>query len=716
MGARCSRRAVLGTVLDEDGIAYDDEPLSQQTFDLNFANGPPREGAAYLSGLPTYSLSTPIPVRRRGTPPSAPAAAGASRGPSLSDYAQRAFHSLRSPAAAFGSHTPGFPGPSISTLQQLMEGLSARVEGCVTWCRSMEWTHVMLAWVFTLLVVSLLLYAALDHTRTWATLPGRHGVTLFYELLMCGQRQVPVHLGAADADAMMLSRSARTHGVCSLNFSAPQEELTRHYIHERHTLDVMLRLEDGYQLGGAYLPVVVLGSGDYALVSFTIIDALRRLVYTPVTLQLGPDEDYPWTTNASRAGERADDVRWMDDLLHDFGEDLLEDLADDIGDIAENVVEDVGDLAQDAVDNVGDLAENVVEDALDPLDPDGNRTEAMEEAAERAEEEREEAAELAAEMREEAAERAEEALEEAQEKAAEEEEEEEEEAKEAGLLEDTERRRGFSKYVGKVALCALRARKDCDYFLHERMSAHVSVPEQYYDLSTPPFYYGPRAVLARTPILTATANHYGVYSRAKRVCVGVSCANVSVHRPVWDSDRYELVPAAALLAPRARVRWPLQVRIERAVVFSRNTSRPVQKPLLSFAQMGFEPDYTAYSDRNREAELERFYERRGGNLLVASFLLVAIGALSYFGCSKATKVIVASNHGSYEETPPSSPDPSPMGFRWGGGSGRADPPQESPPTNNLGQRGSLPLTAATPAAAGAGAPHHGNTSQVTELL
>ena len=36
-------------------------------------------------------------------------------------------------------------------------------------------------------------------------------------------------------------------------------------------------------------------------------------------------------------------------------------------------------------------------------------------------------------------------------------------------------------------------------------------------------------------------------------CQGVACANVSVYRPPIDFDRYELVPAAALLSPGDKV-------------------------------------------------------------------------------------------------------------------------------------------------------------------
>ena len=68
-------------------------------------------------------------------------------------------------------------------------------------------------------------------------------------------------------------------------------------------LDVMLRLADGYEAGATYLPVVVLGRDHYAFLQFSIVDALRRTVYSDITLQLGPDERYPWASNETDRGK-----------------------------------------------------------------------------------------------------------------------------------------------------------------------------------------------------------------------------------------------------------------------------------------------------------------------------------------------------------------------------------------------------------------------------
>ena len=115
------------------------------------------------------------------------------------------------------------------------------------------------------------------------------------------------------------------------------------------------------------------------------------------------------------------------------------------------------------------------------------------------------------------------------------------------------------------------------------------MPEAYYgkggqegggaEIISPPFYYGASAVLKATPIVMATEAHYRVRtdyasSTAAERCKGIQCSNITFFRPGEDLDRYELVPAGALLTPHADVRWPLQLRIQSAAVYSRRSATP----------------------------------------------------------------------------------------------------------------------------------------------
>ena len=158
------------------------------------------------------------------------------------------------------------------------------------------------------LLFLLALFVAIEQARQWAFLPGRGGVTLFYDVLMCPP--VPATFGGR----RFARQEAKTTGWCAGDLSVADVAPP---IHRSPSLDVTLRLEDGYTAGKPYLPVVVLGHGQYALITVSAIDALRRPVYAPVTFQLGPDEHYPWPTNMTAAAELA--------ALH---EDVVEDIVE----------------------------------------------------------------------------------------------------------------------------------------------------------------------------------------------------------------------------------------------------------------------------------------------------------------------------------------------------------------------------------------------------
>ncbi len=75
----------------------------------------------------------------------------------------------------------------------------------------------------------------------------------------------------------------------------------------------------------------------------------------------------------------------------------------------------------------------------------------------------------------------------------------------------------------------------------------------------------------------ATAEHYAERANAQTVgaCVAKSdrlhakhCENVSARVLPVDCDRYELVPALALNTPIDSWRWPLQMRIHSARVYT----------------------------------------------------------------------------------------------------------------------------------------------------
>lgn len=532
---------------------------------------------------------------------------------------------LALPANASG--TAAAHSPLLAMLEGLVsprrvwEQLSALAARSRSWSMP-QWRDVLMILIFLLGLLGLVLFFLVGHAHTWASLPGRHGVSLFYDLDMCPQTTVLAYEGSQRVAATY----AKTSADACVKGNATGTSAIAHA-----SLDVTLRLEDGYVPGAAYLPVAILGQDEYAFITLTIVDAMRRTVYTTVTMQFGPDENYPWSTTKSRANTNEEDENWAEDLLEDFGEDLLEEVSDGIGDLVESIAEDVLDL--------GGLGTNSTE-------------ERAEEQAEAAEEAREEAVEAAEE----------------------EEEEELELAEEEGLLEDTNRyRRWKASYVGKAALCALGARSDCDYFLHERMSKQVSVPENYFSVDTPPYYYGRRAVPVGTPMVTATTEHYGVHntitSKHEKVCQGVQCANISIYHPQEDSDRYQLVPAAALLTPQVVSRWPLQLQIKKAVIYSSSNSTNatrVHPALLTFDQLGFDPEFTAFSDREHELTGDKdFHEKREEPVALILLVLVLLLFLCTTICARAVKGAALSESVGLadDDSPPSSHNSSPFLLR-----------------------------------------------------
>jgi hypothetical protein len=299
-------------------------------------------------------------------------------------------------------------------------------------------------------------------------------------------------------------------------------------------------------------------------------------------------------------------------------------------------------------------------------------------------------------------------MEEQLEAAEEEEEEELEAAEEQGLLVGAEKRGVYYRIkhssVGRAALCALRVDGDCDYFLHERMSSKVSVPESYFRMPTPPFYYGAGAVPAGSPILVATSEHYSVRGKdnTRASCKGVACANLSVYRPPIDCDRFELVPAAALLTPKQRSRWPLQLRVQAAVVYTESPPSPsttatpavahsaaasrsnLHAPsppaavaatssspsLISLQRLGFEPDFAAFSSRNPDPAVDALgvveYKGVGRSTpaAVLAVLVIVTCAPLVLLCGRCLRALIGDESASLQQSTDDwdcSPDGSPLG-------------------------------------------------------
>ena len=190
----------------------------------------------------------------------------------------------------------------------------------------------------------------------------------------------------------------------------------------------------------------------------------------------------------------------------------------------------------------------------------------------------EEAAEEEADRVEEQREVAEEAAEEAAEESAEEEEEELEAAEEDGLLVGIQIRQRFFRLGARIQRLARGT-----YFHPLLMTPRPVVPGPYTEGgiekadSVAPYYYGPAAVDRGEPLDVASVEHYAERSDTQTIgsCARRSdrqlstyCENVTKRALPLACDRYELVPALALITPEEPWRWPLQMRIHSARVYT----------------------------------------------------------------------------------------------------------------------------------------------------
>jgi hypothetical protein len=294
------------------------------------------------------------------------------------------------------------------------------------------------------------------------------------------------------------------------------------------------------------------------------------------------------------------------------GEDLLEELAETIEDVVEVVEEDLGDAIEDALEGS------------------------------------ESANETAAERAEEAAEAAEEVAEEAEEREVEEEEAEVEDAEEEGLLIGAAIRTRYYAFARRFAQRAAMR----NYYLPSRMATTVQVPGRYAEHSeaSPPYYYGAGAVPKGMPLQVASMDHYAErrpadleYSTSQRCSkhaaqhsgtAQLGCiTNVSTLVPPVNFDRYELVPAAALLTPEQLWRWPLQLRMVEVRVYTNRSdagAAHAELPLLlGFDAAGWDPQ-TAF---NSEDEVEEARERGGlPTMLPAISFVVMLAGFSTVLC------------------------------------------------------------------------------------
>ena len=635
MGCRQSRYSV--DAVDGFGEAGVGEEYfqyaTQLEYDLGFVSPHHASRSTALDASAGLPFDSPPKLRTHLSPHhnlASPADGGLHSGAGLlltDGTAARTPHGLITPALQ-QRQDMGTPLVSSEAWASSMAWMAEQARAVLDWLR--EWWQwlvrceskqrtiacaVICALVLLVGVSSLML---MQRSQMWAFLPGRGGVTLFYKLLMCPPATTSI------GGRHFTYETAKVGDMCHEWVAGGEESA----MHRAQSLDIILRLDDGYRAGDAYLPVILLGQGHYALITISAIDALRRPVYTHVTLQLGPDERYPWSMNHTVAATTPEEEDVVEDLVEDLGEDLFEDIVQATSDRIELLFEDTS-----------DLVENLAEDLFDSIDGRNATQDRAEEVAEVAEEKSEEHAEHAAERAEIVAE-----------EHAEEEEEEFEAAEEQGLLVGAEKRSGYYRFkqtlFGRAALCALRVDDDCDYFLHERMSSAVSVPEVYYNEATPPYFAGSHAVPAGSPILVATSEHYSVRSNylVRNGCRGSRCDNVSVYRPPGDFDRYELVPAAALQTPMEKIRWPLQLRVQSAVIYKEVKSagavpEAMAPNLITFQGLGFEPEFTAYSAPGLAADHVSVY-KRATPAGVAALIFVVVSLPLVLLCARAARAVI----------------------------------------------------------------------------
>ena len=121
------------------------------------------------------------------------------------------------------------------------------------------------------LLIAAFVLAVLWRNVFWWTLMGVDVTTtpLFYDVKMCSRYAVA-------RDPSFAVRVADTGGACIDGHVYKRGSSTAAEA-EAGVLGVVLRLDDGFQAGNAYLPVVVLGPGQYALMTVSFLDAQVRL-------------------------------------------------------------------------------------------------------------------------------------------------------------------------------------------------------------------------------------------------------------------------------------------------------------------------------------------------------------------------------------------------------------------------------------------------------
>jgi len=363
-----------------------------------------------------------------------------------------------------------------------------------------------------------------------------------------------------------------------------------------NSVDIMLRLADGFEVDESYLPVFIMGHGYSAVFTLTAVDATRKLIHREVTVQIGPNERfYPWNELHGN-GDRKHREKIFEDLVEDLGEDLLEDLRERVSDLLEEVQEDSFDSLEDLLDG---------------------QEETEEEAAREREEEAREAAEEARERQEEEAE--------------EEEEAELEEAEEAGLLVGAYIRQQYFT-VSKRFYDRLELRRG-GYYLPGRMSPDLIVPghtlvEGSNERPSPPYFYGSGAVPKGAQLLVATEEYFHLrpgwspscvlgHQRMGRLVGGGACYNVSLLEQQVDADRYELAPAVALEGPANEWQWPLALRLSSLRLFSNGSADSETPFLVTFQPAGWEPQ-TALDTEGQQAH-------RNSPVMLGLLVMVAVG-------------------------------------------------------------------------------------------
>ena len=123
-------------------------------------------------------------------------------------------------------------------------------------------------------------------------LADRNGeLTSWYMLETCYNPDASFDLagvGSFDVHAMRDTSSALPGTACPISSAPPAPPV-----------DIALESSDGFRFGGAYDAVLLVASGSYATISFSVLDSAGKVLLPAANYFLGPDDAYPWAAPAA---------------------------------------------------------------------------------------------------------------------------------------------------------------------------------------------------------------------------------------------------------------------------------------------------------------------------------------------------------------------------------------------------------------------------------